>query len=155
MMMMMMMLTVPTVRSKTLQRHQHVYQKDMDLLAVLASLITIMMITRMTMMTTMMMLLLLMMMMMMNMMMMLLMMMLLLLMMMNLQLCSRASHPSCAPPFLFGVLSSVYRWFGKDKSILVPPAQAADITGLLSYLRPFGIVPLPPSPLRFLPPFLC
>ena len=39
--------------------------------------------------------------------------------------------------------------------ILVPPAQAADITGLLSYLRPFGIVPLPPSPLRFLPPFLC
>ena len=36
--------------------------------------------------------------------------------------------------------------------ILVPPAQAADITGLLSYLRPFGIVPLPPSPLRFLPP---
>ena len=39
--------------------------------------------------------------------------------------------------------------------ILTPPAQAADITGLLSYLRPFGIVPLPPSPLRFLPPFLC
>ena len=38
---------------------------------------------------------------------------------------------------------------------LTPPAQAADITGLLSYLRPFGIVPLPPSPLRFLPPFLC
>ena len=27
---------------------------------------------------------------------------------------------------------------------LTPPAQAADITGLLSYLRPFGIVPLPP-----------
>ena len=39
--------------------------------------------------------------------------------------------------------------------ILTPPAQAADITGLLSYLRPFGIVPLAPSPLRFLPPFLC
>ena len=38
-------------------------------------------------------------------------------------------------------------------NFLTPPAQAADITGLLSYLRPFGIVPLPPSPLRFCPPF--
>ena len=46
--------------------------------------------------------------------------------------------------------------------ILTPPAQAADITGLLSYLRPFGIVPLPHFPsklfaplslLRSIPPF--
>ena len=45
---------------------------------------------------------------------------------------------------------------------LTPPAQAADITGLLSYLRPFGTVPLPPFPskifaplslLRSFPPF--
>ena len=33
--------------------------------------------------------------------------------------------------------------------------QAADITGLLSELRPFGIDPSPPSPLRLLPPFPC
>ena len=46
--------------------------------------------------------------------------------------------------------------------ILTPPAQAADITSLLSYLHPFGIVPLPPFPskifaplslLIFFPPF--
>ena len=30
--------------------------------------------------------------------------------------------------------------------ILTPPAQAADITGLLSYLQPFGIVRLPSFP---------
>ena len=49
-----------------------------------------------------------------------------------------------------------------SNKILTPPAQAADITGLLSYLRPFGIVPLPPFPskifaplslLRSIPPF--
>ena len=39
--------------------------------------------------------------------------------------------------------------------ILRPPAQAADITGLLSYLLPFGIVPLPPFPSKiFAPPSL-
>ena len=37
--------------------------------------------------------------------------------------------------------------------ILTPPAQAADITGLLSYLRPFGIVPLPPFPSKIFAPF--
>ena len=36
--------------------------------------------------------------------------------------------------------------------ILTPPAQAADITGLLSYLRPFGIVPLPPFPSKIFAP---
>ena len=54
----------------------------------------------------------------------------------------------------FAVLTYPHKQEASSK-ILVPPAQAADITGLLSYLRPFGIVPLPPSPLRFLPPFLC
>ena len=46
--------------------------------------------------------------------------------------------------------------------ILTPPAQAADVAGLLAYLRPFGIDPLPPFPskvfahlslLRSFPPF--
>ena len=39
--------------------------------------------------------------------------------------------------------------------ILTPPAQAADVTGQLSYLRPLKIVPLPPFPSKiFAPLFL-
>ena len=50
----------------------------------------------------------------------------------------------CDPSRLTMAPFAFYMCFGHVLCtiILTPPAQAADITGLLSYLRPFGIVPL-------------
>ena len=56
--------------------------------------------------------------------------------------CNVASSPKCR--FFCRLING--------SIILTPPAQAADITGLLSYVRPFGIVPLPPFPSKVFAP---
>ena len=48
--------------------------------------------------------------------------------------------------------SDVSSFPSETSLVLTPPAQAADITGLLSYLRPFGIDPLPPFPSKIFAP---